>query len=306
MILRLRHILILVAAIILTAASALSGTSHSQLDQPALETSTLALKPVVQLFTTHPDQLYYLTISSGGRESVTANAHTLAVEWNVAQRSWLFQNAGFQSADFIGLPHHRQDAHLEALGDKYGDAIIVSAELLEALADHIKTLTPRQQGYYKGRATVEIVTLVFAWEAKAAQLLGHAAKFTKGNLLKALSNIPFFQTENGLAAFNKLAAQGDYVTRLAATKMNQRNFALFERGFKSQNNNPWSAQTATRQRFDGLPTTDPRRAKNSVDRLEVFTEARRRHFTDIPGSNRPWLNGGQTLTLTWTGSVLGF
>ena len=111
------------------------------------------------------------------------------------------------------------NALLEAMGDKYGDAIIAAAEVLEALSEHIVNLTPREQGYYMGRASFEILGLFFAWEARVPAILGNAAKLTKANFLRALSEVKFFKLGKGKPAFEALFAEADYLSRLASTKM---------------------------------------------------------------------------------------
>ena len=111
------------------------------------------------------------------------------------------------------------NALLAQLGDKYGDAITAATEVLEALADHIANLTPREQGYYMGRASFEILALFFAWEIKAPALLGEAGVLSKANFLKALSEVKFFKIGKGKVAFEKLLTEADYLTRLANTKM---------------------------------------------------------------------------------------
>jgi len=68
----LRFCTTFVLAILNVALSALSGLAHSTPVSVIPQTGILALKPVVQTFTTHPDQLYHL-VARGGRNSASDN-----------------------------------------------------------------------------------------------------------------------------------------------------------------------------------------------------------------------------------------
>jgi hypothetical protein len=81
-------------------------------------------------------------------------------------------------------------------------------------------------------------------------------------------------------------------------------FLVFERLLQRHNNNVWDAYTDLR--LKGFVGRDARLADDGVGRLQLYTEARRRHFTDLGGGIPPWRSlSGQTLTLTRPPSSTG-
>jgi hypothetical protein len=75
-------------------------------------------------------------------------------------------------------------------------------------------------------------------------------------------------------------------------------YAFFHRFLRKANTDVWQAHAMAMAKLDSLGSFDSRLRQGGVVRLQIFTEARRRHFTDLPSLDRPWLRGGQILTLT--------
>ncbi len=80
----------------------------------------------------------------------------------------------------------------------------------------------------------------------------------------------------------------------------QRLKSLFERALKQKGNDVWAAHARLGQRLDALVGVDTSLGRNGAARAEMYAEALRRHFGDIPHSatSPPWLSTAQSLTRT--------